>query len=432
MSVGGYIRRKLFWQKNREMYHDYCEIKYINSEKSSATQALIDKKINNLLSHAVSTTKFYSNYNKSDLNSFPVINKHTVIDNRNDMFSNKYLGKKLHEMQTSGSTGIPFVIQQDYYKRKRVITEIKAMNDYAGYPSHEKMLYIWGAARKKEYPRIQEFRENIYRIGVAVNDEKSMKKIVDFIITKKPVALHASASNLPPIIDYIKKYSISPKKFKIKTIITGGEMVPEKLRYDLQAVFGEQCRVIVKYSNEEMGILAQDNGVSTPYILNVANYYFEILKLDSDEPCKFGELGRIVITDLYNYAVPLIRYDTGDMGILRQDDQKHWPCLVNLSGKRRDLLFTTSGDSISGATMTNLLKQIKNVKQWQIIQETKNTYRYKIVPEKNTHPTENDILLYDLQSLFGSNSNIIVECVDEIPVLDSGKRRYTVNLYQPQ
>lgn len=432
MSIGGYIRRKIFWKNNKQMYNSYCEIMHINSKKTPQTEHLVQKKLHNLLSHAVNTTAFYSSFDANDINTFPVINKQTVIDNRQAMFSEIYKDKPLHEMHTSGSTGIPFVIQQDMDKRKRMIAEIKAMNELANYPSHEKMLYIWGAARKKEFPKKQEFRENIYRMGIAVNDDESIKKIVDFIIKKQPYALHASASNLPPIVDFIKKYAIPANKFKLKTIITGGEMVPEKLRYDLQEVFGRQCTVFVKYSTEEMGILAHDTGTDTPYILNVADYYFEILKMDSDEPCELGEFGRIVVTDLYNKAVPLIRYDTGDLGTLEQRNPDSWPALVNLSGKSRDLLYTTKGDSISGATMTNLLKLIKNVAMWQVIQEGEKQYRYKIVPIKGTNPTDEDILLDDLKNLFGADAQITVEYTDEIPTISSGKRRYTINLYKKQ
>ena len=438
MSVSGAIRRTLFWGKDilfnsSKMYNAYREIKKVNSDKTDVTLQIVQNSLNNLLKHASSTTQFYSEYKGKELCEFPVINKQTVIENRKEMFSSAYKGKKIHEMHTSGSTGIPFTIQQNMQKRMRVIAEIKAMNDLAGYPSHEKMLYILGAARNSGggYSKKQEFCENIYRIGVAVNDYTSMKKITDFIINKKPTAIHASASNLPPLIEYIKNNNISPDKLSVKTIITGGEMVPEKLRQDLQDVFGEKCKIAVKYSNEEMGIFAQDNGAETPYVLNVADYHFEILKMDSDEPCEMNELGRIVVTDLYNYAVPLIRYDTGDIGALRQEDTGKWPVLVNLSGKRRDLLYNTKGESISGAAVTNMLKYVKNVRSWQIIQETECKYIYKIVPEENI-PDEQDLLIPDLKELFGADAEIKIEFEEDIPTICSGKRRYTVNLYRPQ
>lgn len=436
MSMGAFIRRTIFWNRDRlfnqgNIYNAYKDASHVNSNQNEKTEREVQEKLDNLLKHATQTTEFYTEFEGFSIYDFPVINKQTIIDNRENIFSKAFLGRPLHEMQTSGSLGTPFVIQQDMRKRQRVIAEIKAMNDLAQFPSHEKLLYILGAARRTKYPPFKEWKENFYRIGVAANDEQAMKKIVDFLIDKKPFALHASASNIPPILDYIQRNAISSSNFALRRIITGGEMVPEQLRFFAEEVFGPKCKVIVKYSNEEMGILAQDTGAGTPYLLNVSNYFFEILKMDSDEPCFKGESGRIVITDLYNYSLPMIRYDTGDVGRL-EDTENGWPVLVDLSGKRRDLIFNTKGDSISGAAITNLLKHVEKVRQWQLIQNAEKQYTYKLVPEKDTTPSDEDILLQDMHDLLGQDASIKIEFEDSIPATHSGKRRYTVNLYKPQ
>lgn len=236
---------------------------------------------------------------------------------------------------------------------------------------------------------------------------------------------------MQPHVDFIlsngydKKYS-----FKVKTVITGGEMVPETLRINIEKAFGPQCKCVVKYANEEMGILAIDNGMGTPYSIKVADYYIEILSMDSDTPVNDGEMGRIVITDLFNYATPLIRYDTGDLGVMQKTDG--WPVLVKIEGKRRDIIFTPEGYAIGGATMTNLMKNARNTKMWQFIQKSENTYLLKIVPTEGQNPTEEDALLPELKELLGEKAIIDFELSDEIPTTNSQKRRYTVNLYKPQ
>lgn len=440
MSIEGQKLREMFWQNDIEnnggrLYYAYNEVYDIILNRNGKNEAIISNKMENILRHAANTTDFYA-YLKNNISynikDFPVINKQTIIENRKAMFSKEYIGAELHEMHTSGSTGIPFTIQQDKDKRTRVIAEIKAFNEIANYPSHEKMLYILGGRRSQNpYSLEQQKRENIWRIPVAVNDDETMQRLVDFLINEKPIAIHASASNFPPLIEFIKRKQISSDKFNIRSIITGGEMVPQRLRIDLETVFGDKCKVYVKYSNEEMGIFGIDTGIDTPYILNVADYYFEILKMDSNEPCLLGELGRIVVTDYHNFALPMIRYDTGDLGVLEQKDGK-WPVISNLSGKRRDLIYNTSGVSISGLTFTNILKMVNNVAMWQLIQTEERAYIYKIVPVKGTNPSNKDILLSDLYCLLGSDANIKVEIVNDIPATNSQKRRYTVNLWKPQ
>ena len=265
---------------------------------------------------------------------------------------------------------------------------------------------------------------------MCVNDTGKMTEIAGFIMRKRPWAIHASASNLIPILEYINEHDIPPERLSsVRSIITGGEAVPAALRQGLERAFGPQCTVYVKYSNEEMGIYGMDYGQDTPYILNWANYVFEILKLDSDEPAPSGELGRIVITDLFSKAVLMIRYDTGDIGSLRDLGCGLWPVMEDLSGKRRDLLFDTRGFSISGPAVTNLLKHVHNTRMYQIIQTGPKAFTYNIVPIGS--PTNEDIMLNQLADLLGTDADITVQFVDDIPETSSQKRRYTINQWKP-
>lgn len=444
MSFTGYIRRKWFWAHNPELKDMYNEILQIltGGGEFADNKQLISNSLNKLLMHASNTCSFYRDAvsKKADLHlsHFPVIDKTIINNNRNAFLSSTYTAKgtKLHYMHTSGSTGTPFEVVQDMGKRKRVIAEIKATNEIVGFPSHEPMMYLLGWANsdthRPPYSKKQQFLENIYRKPVALNDEETMLHLADFLKNHNIFAIHSSGSSLQPLLDYIiKRPDLSPSDFKLKIIITGGEMIPPSLKNDVIRAFGKKCKCVVKYSNEEMGILAIDNGPGTPYMLNVANYYFEVLKLDSNVPAGENELGRLVITDLYNYAMPLIRYDTGDLGIIQDRGPNQWPVLIDLHGKRRDLIFTPEGISISGATITNLLKEVKNVKLYQLIQEDCDKYCFKVVPNDATTALSNDdILLNDLQALLGKNAIIRVEITDEIPTVNSQKRRYTVNLYR--
>jgi len=432
MSYIGFIRRKWFWHRNPLMYKDYVSTLDIIQNCTRENVDCVENRLESLLNHAATTTKYYEQIGGGrKLYDFPVINKNIIIDNRALMTSNRYFGEKLHIMRTSGSTGMPFEISQDSVKRRHVIAEIKATNEIVGYPSHEKMLYLLNDLsrdpRRSRYSKMQQFSENIYRRSVAINDEKTLQYLVDFISSKKTVAIHASGCNLRLLVDYILLHNISPKQFKIRTVITGGEMIPESLRIETEKAFGNGCKCVVKYSNEEMGILAIDNGLGTPYQLNVANYYFEILKLDSDEPVKNGEMGRIVVTDLFNYAVPMIRYDTGDLGVMEQTDG--WPVLTKVEGKRRDLIYSPEGYPIAGSLMTHIMQEAKNIQMWQFIQENKNEYCLKIVPKNGCTPSENDINLSQIKGLLGSGAKIRYEFSNEIPTIDSQKRRYTVNLF---
>ncbi len=80
-----------------------------------------------------------------------------------------------------------------------------------------------------------------------------------------------------------------------------------------------------------------------PRHLNRANCYIEVLKFDSDEQVAPGELGRIVVTDFTNYAMPMIRYDIGDVATIGETHNGILLSLDNLSGRKTDMIFKTNG-----------------------------------------------------------------------------------------
>lgn len=96
--------------------------------------------------------------------------------------------------------------------------------------------------------------------------------------------------------------------------------MPEPVRRTLEKQFG--CPVRAWYSNEENGIMGLQNEKDEGYRIDTETYYYEILKMDSDEPAEQGELGRIVITDL---LIMHFRSSVMTMEILRwQSARKEW------------------------------------------------------------------------------------------------------------
>lgn len=105
----------------------------------------------------------------------------------------------------------------------------------------------------------------------------------------------------------------------MKAIIPISETMPEPVRRTLEKQFN--CPVRAWYSNEENGIMGLQNREDEGYHIDTETYYYEILKMDSDEPAEPGELGRIVITDLFNYAFPILRYDNGDTAVAARKEK---------------------------------------------------------------------------------------------------------------
>ena len=142
-----------------------------------------------------------------------------------------------------------------------------------------------------------------------------------------------------------------------------------------------------------------------------------------------GRSGRIVVTDLYNEAMPLIRYDTGDIGLLNEHlvNGKPTPMLEKIEGRKMDMVFDSNGHLVSSFTITNGMWKYTELTQYQFIQTSKTSYLFKLnIDTPFTRATE---LITDFKEIFGLDALIEIEYVDEIPLLNSGKRKKVMNIF---
>src|SRR5699024_8903957 len=187
------------------------------------------------------------------------------------------------------------------------------------------------------------------------------------------------------------------------------------------------CDVIARYAMEEFGIIANQCVYTDNYHVNDASFIVEVLKKESDEPADIGEEGRIVITDLYSNAMPLIRYDTGDYGVLKEKCfcGYNGTILKTISGRKIQSILDSKGNKISPFSINVIMKEHQNIYQFQFIQEDLNQYKLLLITNEEFNGRNS--IFKDLHDILGVNANIEILIVDEIKPLPSGKRPYIVN-----
>lgn len=271
--------------------------------------------------------------------------------------------------------------------------------------------------------------ENIIPFDISDMGDNRMEELCSLIADENAICLRGYASSFDCLAKFVKNH---PMPFpSLKIIIAGSEALHDDTRRTVKDTL--QCEIISQYANEECGILAQERiptqDNDNVMYLNHASYFFEILKLDSDSPADYGELGRVVITDLHNYAFPIIRYDTGDVGVLLPPDKfsNGYPILGKLYGRRMDVCYTPLGKPISPMAIGRIMKHFNDVKQWQFVQVDNGTYLLKIIPYQKEEWFSRDSVVESLTSLLGDGAQIQIEMIEEIPVLASGKRKMVIN-----
>ena len=409
----------------------YREIRYIQEHSYEQGLPLRERSLHRLLDHARQHTSFYKHIEGYRLEAFPVMNKLSLIAHFDDIRvpADAIPGQKgaVHVQTTSGSTGTPFAVPQDTRKRLRRVAELKYFGKIVGFRTHDKLIHLrtWNRWQQKTARQIK--KENIIPFDISSMGQDDLQRLCELMQTERAVCLRGYASSLGTLAEYAegKDYRFP----HLKIAIAGSESLHDDTRARYKRVFHSD--IISQYANEECGILAQEriptSDSDNRMYWNHAGYYIEVLKPDTDEPAGFGELGRVVITDLHNYAFPVIRYDTGDTAVLLPpDDHSHgYPVLGSLYGRRFDLTFDTAGRPISPLTYGRILKHYADIAQWQFIQNTATDYVLKLVMRRREATVAEVVPL--LQEKLGSDARIDLIYVDDIPVLASGKRKPVVN-----
>jgi len=332
-------------------------------------------------------------------------------------------------MVTSGSTGTPFETFQDANKRLRSTADTIYFANLAGYDLGQPLYYlkIWSELNKKS--KLTQWVQNIHPVDVLHLDNKKIESLLKELKNKKSTKhILGYSSALEKVAKFLEEKNISMHECKVGSIISMSEALDDVTKDTLHERLGVvPCS---RYSNIENGIIAQQTPTSgSTFLVNIASYYVEIFGLNENRHAKPGELGRIVVTDLYNYGMPLIRYDTGDLGVISVDKSGgiDRTKLTRVEGRKLDTLLDTKGNIISSYIIYKNMWKYTEIDQYQLIQEGPRNYTFKI----NVHNgfSREVQLRNEFLSYLGADADFNIEYVNEIPLLNSGKRRKVVNNY---
>lgn len=419
------LRRYIFWsldllQGGRFKKH-FTDVKGLN-EDLIGSKSKRNAYLSDLLKYSSQTCSYYKAIDASlGLSAFPVVNKNTIRDHFELIKSSKFKIAEGYKVSTSGSTGTPFTTYLDQNKRVRNSVDTIYFASKAGFELGEKLVYIrlWDEQHKKS--KFHYWKQNIISQDITKLTDDDIKALLNRLqsdTTRKGFLAYASAFDA--ICNYLDRIKSKPIDCNVVSIIAISESLSDYARTRMLYYFN--CEVVSRYSASETGIIAQQPIGKSYFSINWASYELEILKMEEDVPAKFGELGRIVITDLFNYAVPMIRYDTGDLGVLEELD--NIPVLTRVEGRKMDMIYNTNGEVVT----SHIVHQIclfEGIIHYQLVQETDKNYVFII--NATDQFKEEDELVQLYKNYLGPNANISIKRVDNIPLLSSGKRKKVIN-----
>ena len=378
--------------------------------------------LNELLSYATTFSPYYRQYSGfKSLGDFPIVTKVDLKEKWDDIKISEYADNDtICTKYTSGSTGTPFKMILDKYKHARWIAGNKVFREIVGVRSHEKTLFISDTVLDKNIPQERMDRDNVYYYQQPYHDDDALFRLVNYLMDNGFVTMTAMASVYDHLAEWIRNGEAVEWKGDFIALFSVSETLKDSTRKVISDYF--RCPVYVLYANEENGVLAVEDGGGFGCRANNVDYFLEVLKMDIDEPVEDGEVGRLVITDFFNKAFPIIRYENGDLVSVKHfDDGSMY--ITEILGRKVDTLYTTDGRMVHYFDGISFMEQLLDVRQFQLIQE--DYHHFTWILNTDNHHYE-DVIVSTCKELFGPDSEWKFKYVNEIPKLRSGKHRMTV------
>jgi len=217
------------------------------------------------------------------------------------------------------------------------------------------------------------------------------------------------------------------RTFPVQAVFTSSETLFPQQREIIEQAFC--CKLFDFYGLAERTVFATECDSHEGHHLNMDFGITEILA-DDGQPVSPGQLGRIVTTGLHNFAMPLLRYVTGDVTALtprRCSCGRAFPLMEDVTTKAEDIITTRDGRYISSSTLTHPFKPLHAVAESQIIQEDREHIRIKIVRLANYEDKESEHLLREIKKRVGEDMDVRLEFVDRIERTKAGKFRWVIS-----
>jgi phenylacetate-CoA ligase len=399
-------------QLQRVIWHAYVNVPYYRSAFKQA--GVVPQEIRSL----------------KDIEKLPLLSKDDVANNVHyGLFETNPDWKKLHKIVTSGSTGRPSTSYAEQAQLEIRQGSTLRSAEWTGWRIGDRQMRLWHQTLGMS--AIQAFKERFDAfllkrkfIPAFELTEESLAQLVNQIEDFRPVLMDGYAESLNFLASYTNSgHQISHKP---KALMSSAQMLTTQTRDEIEHAMG--CKVYDKYGAREFSGIAYECANGAKHVVG-DSYIVEILK--NNKSANIDEVGEVVITDLNNFAVPMIRYRIGDLALQVQQTLcecgRSFKQIGPIQGRTQALVHCANGRWIPGTFFAHFFKEYESqVLFFQVVQEVTGKFDLLIVQNSGWTIEGWDQVLTDLREYVG-DTEISVQFVDEIPLLKTGKRTPVVS-----
>lgn len=399
-----------------------------------ALERIQTKRLQRLIHHAFYYVPYYHHSFKkagirpddvksiADLNKLPQVSKADFFENREQFISKTANEAGCKVFTTSGTTGIPLRIMKD-----QTAEAIGYALPYYWFFESGLNIFDTFLEISLAFPFVHssQFRHGPCGLlkGHYLSVFNTTQTNADQLLKIKPDVVYSFPSTLECMLnDHGEKLN----GLRPKLVFTQGELLTDRCRQLIYQIF--QVEPHNTYGSREFaGIAFECNEHSGLHVIND----WTILELTRNgQSVGPNEEGETILTSLSNFAMPLIRYELGDLALWAKDNcgcGRNWPLIKELRGRTNSTLLLPSGRRVIGEGVCRLIRDLENIKRFQIVQRSRSDVLIKVVPRSKLTDTtshnaaEKEIINRISFACLNENFNIQVEFVDSIFPQKSGK-----------
>ncbi len=375
-----------------------------------------------------------------DLNMLPILTKADIRDAGESLLADCCDPRRLRRCATSGSTGEPlrfFSTREDRFTRG-LARSLRAAQ-WAGVNPGDRHATL---SRPRHYARRHE--QLLYRMSRRVRRSKQvsyghltdddLERIARYLQHERLHSLGGSPPLLALVAAYMRRRGLSAPH--MNAIICGGEQLYPHARELLREVFG--CEPCSKYSSFEVFDIASECSAHQGLHIQAEDVIVEVVDA-AGNVLPEGEQGRVLLTNLHNYAMPLVRYEIGDIGAMDSstcDCGRNLPRLVGMLGRASELIVTPSGGRIFAADLDLESLGRLGVRSYHIVQEdidlvTVHLTWYSDIVAPDRAAGER-LIAARLSRSMGDGIRVVIEQSDDIPMTAAGKHLVVESRLSPR
>jgi phenylacetate-CoA ligase len=331
----------------------------------------------------------------------------------------------VQRLSTGGSTGAPVTVLVD--RERSAFTDAARLRAHRwfGADMGVREIVLWGSPIELgRQDRLRSTRDRLLnsRLLSAFDlGEGALARYAAEVRAYRPQKLYGYASALALLAGYLDRTGGLPAADAPRAVFTTAEPLYDFQRAAITGAF--HCPVATEYGCRDGGLVALECPQGGLHIA-AEGMHVEVL------PAAPGEAGgELVLTNLESYALPIIRYRSGDVGAL---DPSPCPCgrglprLARVEGRRTDFLVTPSGKLMHALAAIYVLREVPGLREFQVVQERLDHVRVRVVPAGDLSAAARAAIVQGLGGLFEGGARIEVETASTLASA-SGKHRYVIS-----